>query len=337
MVRAVLRCDGSALTDEQTGAPETYRHHTDSQSAPLQVTQEVDIWSLGCVFSEAAVWAQYGWRMVKEYQRRRSNEIEKETKGANKGEQIFHWDNRILETVRDVHQDILGKTTISHRVVREIVDKVVSDMLVCGSRPQAAFFFEKAKRIINERADHYQIELIKPSWRVNAEFAGFRKFGTSTMEPPQPPPDITPDSSICSGERGMSAHANAIATLDDPFVSSDDRPLSLATFMPVSPIQSGDDYGLKRLSRETASLGSKTPTSTQPRPLTLPHNPSSTSTTSANARGSAQQYLQRELSDRPTLSLEVGHGWKERREKGEHPILPGSENLASLNERDHVR
>ncbi|KAL8896162.1 MAG: hypothetical protein Q9207_007843 [Kuettlingeria erythrocarpa] len=329
--------DLDAFGTRAYGAPETYRHHSDSQSVPLQVTPAVDIWSLGCVFSEAAVWAQYGWRTVKEYQRRRSNEIEKKTKGVNKGEQIFHWDDRILETVRDMHQDILGKTNTAHKVVREIVEKVVGDMLERGSRPHAAFVFEKAKRIIKERADLYDVRLIEPSWRVDAELAGVLKSGTITMEPPQPPPDITPCSSIWSGERGMSAaHANGTATLPDPFVSGDEPPLSLTPSMPDSPIQSGGNYGLNRLSRGNTSLDTKTPTSSQPRPPTLPHDPSSTSTTSPDSRGSAQQHLHREQSSRPTLSLEEGQRWKEKKKRGEHPILPGSENLASLNQRDHI-
>lgn len=324
------------MTDELTGAPETYRRHRDSQSVPLQVTTAVDIWSLGCVFSEAAVWLHYGWSRVKEYRRKRSHEIDRETKGDIKGEQIFHWDNRILGTVRDAHQDILGKTSTAHWVVRDLVEQVVGDMLQHGPRPHAAFVFDKAKRIIKERADHFRFCLPRLSWSADAELAGFPELGISTMDPPQPPPDITPDSSIWSGERGMSAHANTTATLPDAFVSSDDPPLSPTSPMPDSLTQSAGNYGPRRLSHESTSLGAKTPTSTQPRPSTLPHDPSSTSTKSADARGSAQQHLRREQSGPPTLSIEEGHRWKEKKKRGEHPTLPGFENLASLNERDHV-
>ncbi|KAL8649187.1 MAG: hypothetical protein Q9210_004551 [Variospora velana] len=329
--------DLDAFGTRAYGAPETYRRHRDSQSVPLQVTTAVDIWSLGCVFSEAAVWVHYGWSRVKEYRRKRSLEIDRETKGDIKGEQIFHWDNRILGTVRDAHQDILGKTSTAHWVVRDLVEQVVGDMLQHGPRPHAAFVFDKAKRIIKERADHFRFCLPRLSWSTDAELAGFPELGISTaMDPPQPPPDITPDSSIWSVERSRSTHPSTTATLPDAFVSSDDPPLSPTSSMPESLTQSVGNYGPKRLRRESTSLGAKTPTSSQPRPSTLAHDSSLAATKSPDAFGSPHQQSRREESGCPTLSVEEGHSWKERKKRGEHPILPGSENLASLNERDHI-
>lgn len=323
--------DRSALTDELTGAPETYRCHRDSQSVPLQITTAVDIWSLGCVFSEAAVWVHDGWSRVKEYRRQRSLEIERETKGGTKGEQIFHWDNRILDTVQKAHQNMLGKTSTSHWVVRELVGQVIHDMLQYGPRPHADFVFNKAKRIINERADHFQFCLVRPNWSIDADNAGAAELKNSTMDPPQLPPDITPDSSIWSGERGRSTLANTRTTLSDAVVSSDDPPLS-----PTSSMQSVGNYASARLSRENNPMGATIPTSTQPRLTTPAHDPSSNATASGYAHGRVQQRSYREQSGRPSLSIEEGQSWKERKKRGEHLELPGSENLASLNERDHV-
>ncbi|KAL8919647.1 MAG: hypothetical protein Q9208_006679 [Pyrenodesmia sp. 3 TL-2023] len=328
--------DLDAFGTRAYGAPETYRRHRDSQSVPLQVTTAVDIWSLGCVFSEAAVWVHHGWRRVKEYRRKRSLEIDRETKGDIKGEQIFHWDNRILGTVRDAHQDILGKTSTAHWVVRELVEQVVGDMLQHGPRPHAAFIFDKAKRIIKERADHFRFCLPRLSWSADAELAGFRELGISTMDPPQPPPDITPDSSIWSGERGRSTHPSTTAALPDPFVASDDPPISPTSSMPESSTQSVGNYGPEHLSRESTSLEAKTPVSAQPRPPTLVHDQSLTTTNSGDASGSAQQHPRQGQSGPPTLSVEEGHSWKELKKRSKHPILPGFENLASLNERDHI-
>jgi len=44
-----------SLTTQFTGVPECYRLGLFLQTAKLQVKQSVDIWSLGCVFSEAVV------------------------------------------------------------------------------------------------------------------------------------------------------------------------------------------------------------------------------------------------------------------------------------------
>ncbi len=206
------------MTDELTGAPETYRYHRDSQSVPLQITKDVDIWSLGCVFSEVAVWVHYGWPRVKEYRRQRSLEIE--ARAAIKGEQIIHWDNSILDTVQEAHQNILSGTATSHWVVREIVEQLVNDMLQDGGRPDANYAFNKAKRIIERRAKHFQLP--RSSWSVAAADAGAVEHGSSIMDPPQLPPDITPDSSIWSGGRGRWTPWNARIASNDAVFSGDD-------------------------------------------------------------------------------------------------------------------
>jgi hypothetical protein len=41
--------------------------------------------------------------------------------------------------------------------------------------------------------------------------------------------------------------------------------------------------------------------------------------------------------ERPTLSIGEGHAWKDKRKNGERPDLRGSENLTSLDRRNHVR
>ena len=48
------------------GAPETYRSR-DLEKSHLQVRQAVDIWSMGCIFSEVATWVTEGYSIVREY------------------------------------------------------------------------------------------------------------------------------------------------------------------------------------------------------------------------------------------------------------------------------
>ena len=303
------------MTDELTGAPETYRYHGDSQSVPLQITTAVDIWSFGCVFSEAAVWAHDGWSRVKEYRRQRSLEIE--TRAGIKGEQIFHWDNSILNTVQEAHHNILSRTSVSHRVVREIMEHLIHDMLQHEGRPDANHAFNKATRIIEQRADYFQLP--RSSWSVAADDAGAAEHGSSTMDPPQLPPDITPDSSIWSSGRGRSTPSNSRTALNDAVVSSDD------SLSPTSSIQSVGNHGSLLLNRANNPMGARIHTSTQLRPTHVPFW-----TFSVQPRSYREQLV------RPSLSIAEAHSWKESKKKNEHPELPGSENLASLNERDHV-
>lgn len=276
------------------------------------------------MFSEVAVWSHDGWRRVKEYRRRRSDEIE--TRAGIKGEQIFHWDNSILDTVRGAHQTISRGASESHWVVREIVEQLIHDMLQHGRRPDAINAFNQAKRIIEGRAKHFQLP--RSSWSVAADDAGAAEHGSSTMDPPQLPPDITPDSSIYSSGRGRSTFWNARTALNDAVVPGDDYSLS-----PTSSIQSvGNDRWL-HLNPANNPMDARIPTSTQLRPTYFPF---STFPEPAYAGLSVQPRSYREQLVRPSLSIAEAHSWKERKKRGEHPALPGSENLASLNERDHV-
>ena len=311
------------MTDELPGAPETYRQHRDSQSVPLQITAAVDIWSLGCVFSEVAVWAHGGWRRVKEYRRQRSREIE--TRAGIKGEHIFHWDNSILNTVQGAHQDISSGESKSHWVVREIVEQLIHDMLQHERRPDANQAFNKAKRIIERRADYFGLP--RSSWSIAAADAGAAEHGSSIMDPPQLPPDITPDSSIWSGGRGRSTPWNARIASNDAVVSGDDYLLP-----PNFSIQNVGNHGPLLLSRANNPMDASIPTSTQPRPTNAPF---STVPEPAHAGVSAQPHSRPEQALPPSLSIAEVRTWKDRKKRG-RPELPGSENLASLNERDHV-
>ena len=49
------------------GAPECYRHDTINAATRRQVTPKVDVWSLGCVLSEAAVWLVLGPKVLQQY------------------------------------------------------------------------------------------------------------------------------------------------------------------------------------------------------------------------------------------------------------------------------
>ncbi|KAI4090803.1 MAG: hypothetical protein LQ339_008265 [Xanthoria mediterranea] len=206
------------------------------------------------------------------------------------------------------------------------MERLIHHMLQHEGRPDANHAFNKATWIIEERAK--KLELPRSSWSVATDDAGAAEHGSSTMDPPQLPPDITPDSPICSNGRGRSTHWNARTTLNDAVVSSDDYSLS-----PTSSIQSVGNHGSLLLNRANNPMGARIHTSTQLRPTYVPF---STFPEPAYAGVSAQPRSRPEQALRPSLSIAEAHSWKERKKRGERPELPGSENLASLNERDHI-
>ena len=94
----------SILTVCCKGAPETFRC-SDVERIPLRVGRQVDLWSLGCVFSEVAVWIGGGISMVKEYRRLRQEEAAKSLPSGI-GE-VFHDGQMALNIVGRSHTNVV--------------------------------------------------------------------------------------------------------------------------------------------------------------------------------------------------------------------------------------
>ena len=313
------------IIDLPLGAPETYRSHEGGDSAPLQVTKAVDIWSIGCVFSEVAVWAHYGWKRVEEYRRRRSDEIE--TKGGGPGEYIFHWDGCLLDAVNIIHQDMLRKTKVKDRLTRSVLDRLVDEMLQHESRPYAKNVFDRSKRLVKECEKRLGVSVDELGGSANGESVNPDEARTRTRSAPQVP------------NEHHRSHAERNSSLEEP-IPPDDSP----TLMPSSP-SSSSRSSPQRHHQKSASQGNKR-FSNRAEGLSPPDGQTSTvtpdpppSSATANTQGStSQQYVQQpqEVPVRPTLSIDDGHAWKERKKNGGVAVLPGGENLTSLDQRDHV-
>ncbi|KAK5720388.1 hypothetical protein LTR17_015025 [Elasticomyces elasticus] len=97
---ATLAMDYDTFGTKTCGAPECYRPDRFSQTTRLQVPQGVDIWSLGCVWSEVAVWIVKGYSGLETYRRRRkaaTDELGIDNPGC------FHDGHAVLSCIREVH------------------------------------------------------------------------------------------------------------------------------------------------------------------------------------------------------------------------------------------
>ena len=314
-VNGNLRFALSKSTNECSGAPETFRSHKDIDSTPLKVTQDVDVWSLGCVFSETSVWAHYGWRRVAEYRRRRSQEIQ--DKGGDKGEHIFHFEGNLLDAVNDIHRDILRNIQVSDRVTQSILHGLVDDMLQHGSRPAAKQCYEKSKRLIREAESTFGVSVDGLVGNTNYEgtkgsphVPGKHRHSRADKEMPlgePPPPDSDSAQSSSSSTSQSSTRRHHHKT-----TSQSSRPRGI---VPIESSQSGGQV-----------------LNVEPSPITPP------STATKVQETSPQQPMQspQEEPERPKLSIDQGHEWKRKKKAGEFAPLNGEENLTSLDQRDHV-
>lgn len=309
--RALVHFSNS--TDAQLGAPETFRSHKDTEASPLQITPAVDVWSIGCVFSEVTVWAHHGWKKVVEYRRQRSMEIK--SKGGDEGEHIFHFGGELLHAVEGIHQDILEKTLASHRITRSVLDSLVNDMLQHGTRPSAKFVFEKSKRLIGDAEKRFGVSVAGTVGNTNGAVIGPNGAMIMTRSPPRVPNEYHHSRAEWDSPIGQPLPPDHDST---PSSSSSRSQSPHHRHHPKSPSQSSKprSNGVIGIS-PSGGQGSHVVPDPPPPPPSPP-----------------QQVQEEQV--RPNLSIEEGHIWKKKKKEGEFTVLPGEENLTSLNQRDHV-
>jgi hypothetical protein len=120
-----------------------YNGQTEIPSA--KVSWEADIWSLGCVYSEAAMWIADGYKGLVDYRKQRVSETERILfKGGN----CFHDGKRVLGTVVEAHRDIEDRLRRSDHITKDALDSMVDEMLWEDDRPNAKALWRKAEVIL---------------------------------------------------------------------------------------------------------------------------------------------------------------------------------------------
>ena len=135
------------VVDDDIGPPETWADPLWMESLPHQVRGKVDIWSIGCVFSEAAVWSRFGWRQLLEYRQRRQSQGDFLMNAKSKS--VFHDGRHVLNIVTDTHEQIMKEARSIDQVITGILP-MINDMLSeeATSRPTARQVLHKCRRVI---------------------------------------------------------------------------------------------------------------------------------------------------------------------------------------------
>ena len=157
------------------------------ETCPLIVKQDVDIWSAGCVFSEAATWASFGHEKVREYRRRRKEEVR--DRGGAHGEHVFHHEGAPLKVVEEFHQGIISRRQSLDAVTRPVLATLVGMMLqTTGSRPNAMTIHVTSKRIITDVERTFDISVTGLQDNHHIGPSNSRRGGHRPVTPPQVPP-----------------------------------------------------------------------------------------------------------------------------------------------------
>lgn len=173
-------------------------------SAPIEVGQHVDIWSMACVYSEAAVWSRFGWDGVSEYRRSRQQQV-KDRLHCD-GEHLFHDGCDVLPIVQKMHGDMAEKPRQIDRVTVEILHLLKYDMLCKENkhRSSATQIFIKIRSAIKTEQKKIDAPTIETFSSGNDE--GDR-FMSDAEERAKTPPNVPPEyvnSSRASYQRPVS-------------------------------------------------------------------------------------------------------------------------------------
>ncbi|KAL8932216.1 MAG: hypothetical protein Q9216_006922 [Gyalolechia sp. 2 TL-2023] len=129
-------------------APEVYRKPA-SEREYLQVPQNVEIWSMGCILSEVATWVMEGMDKVREYRRRRGEEV---LRKAGTNEELFFHNYRVLDAVKQIHHEIKQNSRPTDYITDAVIQRLVKAMMITDhdSRAPAKHFLDQSRQILEE-------------------------------------------------------------------------------------------------------------------------------------------------------------------------------------------
>lgn len=168
------------------GSPENFTD--EANDFLLRTVQEAsrskDIWALGCVFSQVAVWSVFGVKGLLRYQKVRTEAIRKIPKLQSSAySECFHNGQNVLPEVLAYHTKVYDSMRNSDHVTGRILD-LVREMLKPhpGDRPSARRVLERCHDIIEQAEDLQQINM-----RVDEDepFPDVFKLGRTPLSTPQ--------------------------------------------------------------------------------------------------------------------------------------------------------
>jgi hypothetical protein len=159
MVRNSESRFNSIVLTYYSGAPECSRPDLITQKAKLKVKQNIDTWSLGCVFSEVIRWLAQGHVGVFEYRKERKAEIKQcQIVGTDGASDCFHDGSTALNAVRRSHEISVQQLRKTDFITEAVVHMVNDMLVVADERPTVRGLYRKQIRILagakNSLADH---------------------------------------------------------------------------------------------------------------------------------------------------------------------------------------
>lgn len=135
MVGAYTTCHWllSFDADRFSGSPKVCRPLKADDDRDLTTTWEDDIWSLGCLYSETAVWCVSGEPGRDEYRDLRRSEVPQELHAAGY-EDAFHDGKKRLDAVHEMHRRLFYRRRAHDTITFKVAELVLQSMITLDER-----------------------------------------------------------------------------------------------------------------------------------------------------------------------------------------------------------
>jgi hypothetical protein len=179
------------FSDNCVEAPECYlAYHSDEQSngsSNSKVTWPADIWSLGCIYSEAAMWIADGFKGLADYRKQR---LADNDRIVFKGGDCFHDGERVLPCVIDTHKEIEDRLRRSDYITQDVLDSMVEEMLWEEDRPNAKALWRKAEGVLSRARQ--RLGANSGDDQLSRHSSGNRSLPPPRSKPPTKPLPVPP-------------------------------------------------------------------------------------------------------------------------------------------------
>jgi hypothetical protein len=171
-----------------------------SARGPVTVRREIDIWSLGCVLSQAASWVVNGVQALEQFRRLRLKAIGNGLDDAAP----FHDNGKVLSQIQDWHSYLAKVKRPTDNITTEILEVVSEDMLLDdpSDRKSAQEIWKKLESILEKDSgddSHLPEAILEHLVQIDADIAEKSTQNTSFESSTDNLSDDSPKSSRSSG------------------------------------------------------------------------------------------------------------------------------------------
>ncbi|KPM37133.1 hypothetical protein AK830_g9446 [Neonectria ditissima] len=227
-------------------APEASRIHRTEYDDWRDVNHTCDVWSLGCVFSNALVWLGNGMRGIADYENARRTELASKPHFAGSGYETCHHDGQeLLKCAFEAHENAVRSLKMFDNFSIRIRDIIEDEMLRVsqsrlGARVVLNRYLENTEACRNY---HFAMGPASPSAPLKMKFPASPTSRVSSMNATHPTSPISPASIAFTTPTELPTRGRSSSSRTFRDVSSSRRTSQRTPSFERGPLSTDTDLG----------------------------------------------------------------------------------------------